>query len=202
MENKVKGLNMLKHSRNIVGIAALVLVGLVGSTAPARASSFVFQWIDTDDAVGLRGVTYQDGVVIQDVNVGPEDYFLFYGLWPDGISNTLTSSFDLRFNIYDADGVTLSDTWEIQGNQGDSRFFTPFHSDTEGVPLAPLPDATSLIETGGFQTVFEFDVSNDDHYTLQFVSDEERVVPEPATLLLFGTSLGMGALRRRLKRQA
>jgi len=178
----------------------VLLIAGVAGTFQARADVFVFQWLDNNDAVGLRGVTYQNGVVIQDVNVGAESYAFSYGLWNGG---TLDSSFDVSFNIYDPDGVTLSDTWHIFGTQGDTSFGTPFVSDTETTSVSSLSNAVSLVETGDLQTVFNFTArGGQDSYTLQFVSDVDTV-PEPGSILLLGTVISLTYLsikRRRGRR--
>lgn len=155
----------------------------------ASASVFLFQWVDTEP--DLIGNTYQDGQLIQSVVVGSETYANGYGLWNGAV---LTTNFDVRVNIYESDGKTLSDTWHLLGGTENSALQIPFNSDIEGQPLAALPEPTlSIVENGRFQTVLEFDVSNGDHYIWQFQSDVDSTgVPEPGIFNLF--LLGLGAL--------
>jgi len=167
-----------------------MLIGGLGLAAPAiAADEYLFQWDDATEG-HLWGDTYQNGVLIQHSDVGPEDYNGTYGLWAGAIA----ADFDVGFNIYDREG--LSDTWHIYATAGDGFFWTPFHSDTEGgSPLTPLSGATSIWETGAYQTVYDFTLDNGDHYTLQFRSD----APEPASwaLMLCGFGAIGGALRHR-----
>ena len=123
----------------------------------------------------------------------PESYNGSYGLqWNAGAA--LASNVDIGVNILESDG-TLSDTWRLFGSTGDTRINIPFFSDIEGQTLTPPLSATSIFETGNWQTVANFTLNNGDTFTWQFRSD----VPEPAAwaLMVVGFA-GLGvALRSR-----
>jgi hypothetical protein len=178
--------------KSLVGLGAAL--ALVFSASAASASEFIFQWDDSSEG-HLYGITFQDGVEIQNVDVGGESYNSSYGMWNGA---TLVNDFDVAFNIFDLDG--LSDTYHIFGFAGSGTFNPHFNSDVDGgSPLTPLANAVSITETGNFQTVYDFTVSNGDHYTLQFRSDVEAGVPEPASwaLMIGGFGLIGAAMRRR-----
>ena len=133
------------------------------------------------------------------MNVGPESYTFGYGLWDLGL---LADNFDVAFNIFGATGK-LSDTYHLIGKKGDARFQPLFTSDVEGAPVAFIDGGASITETGLYQTVFDFNTTAGDHYTLQFRSDAGGAVPEPATWTMMIGGLGLvGAMARRRKAAA
>lgn len=178
--------------KTLLGLGAALALTL--GAGAASASEYLFQWDDSVEG-HLLGITFQDGMEIQNVDVGPENYDGSYGLW----AGNILSSFDVAFNIFERGGA-LSDTWRIFATDGASSFATPFHSDVDGQLLIPLANAKSIVETGHYQTVYDFSVSNGDHYTLQFRSDVGGV-PEPAAWALMVGGFGLaGAMVRRRKR--
>ena len=172
------------------GLGAMLIGGIVLASPAFAQDNYLFQWDDATEG-HLWGDTYKNGVLIQHVDVGPEDYDGYYGLWAGALAN----DFDVSFNIYDRDG--LSDTWRIFGTAGNTYFGTPFHSDNDISQLTPLPNGITLWETGAYQTVYDFTLDNGDHYTLRFRSDSDA--PEPASWALMVGGFGAigAALRRR-----
>ena len=182
--------------KSLLAMGAALAIGL--SASAASAAEFLFQW---DDGVEghLFADTYKDGVLIQHADVGAESYKFTYGIWDGGV---LADSFDVAFNIFDTTG-TLSDTYHIIGTKGATRFQPLFSSDVEGVPLTFIDGGASITETGLYQTVFDFNTTAGDHYTLQFRSDAGGGVPEPATWTMMIGGFGLvGAMARRRKAAA
>ncbi len=166
--------------KSMLALATVLTLGAAATGAHA-ADVFLFQWDET--ASGLLGNTYEDGKLVQSVNVGPESYGGGYILtWNVGAA--LASDVNVSVNILDADG-SLSDTWQLFGKGGDTSISIPFISDA-----TQRLDAFSLKETGGFQTVAHFVLNNGDDFTWQFRSADG--VPEPAGWALM--VLGIGGL--------
>ncbi|MCX5807737.1 MAG: hypothetical protein NT010_16980 [Proteobacteria bacterium] len=155
-------------------------------------SNYLVQFDDAEP--GLTIITYKDGQEIQRLPFENEHYVGGYGLW----HGAFTSNVSIKTNIYEPNGRTLSDTWEISGVANQNTVMIAFFSDTEGGPgLTPLQYGYPIDETGDWQTVGYFSVSNGDTYTWQFRSDVSEV-PLPATILLFAPGLaGLAAIRRR-----
>ena len=110
-------------------------------------------------------------------------------------AGTLSSLPAFSFNIYDPDGVTLSDTLQITtflSPEGAPNIRSTFQSDIEGVPLTPLPGGTKIIENGLVQTAATIPLGGSftgTNYIVQFQSDVEPTVPEPSSMGLL--SLGL-----------
>ena len=174
--------------KTVLTLAATLALGVCASAA--NANTFLVQMDDLTDTLFVN--TYEDGALIQSVGF-PESYNGSYGLqWNAGAA--LASNVDIGVNILESDG-TLSDTWRLFGSTGDTRINIPFFSDIEGQTLTPPLSATSIFETGNWQTVANFTLNNGDTFTWQFRSD----VPEPAAwaLMVVGFA-GLGvALRSR-----
>jgi hypothetical protein len=106
---------------------------------------------------------------------------------PPGTVLNSHSGTDANISEQDSPNV-LSDTILISGNAGDSFATITFTSETEGVPLVPLPGAQSITENGqvqlccgvnwGTTTLIFFSDA------ILFESDIVEAVPEPSTIFL------------------
>lgn len=184
-------------NRTLMAFSVAAGLGLFASQA--SASTILVQIDDLTDTV--LGNTYIDGSSAQSVPFG-ESIVSPYFLWNSGL---LQSSINVRLNIREANG-SISDTLILTGTPANASFNINFVSDTDGQTLS-LIDASSIFETGDWQTVATFNSLNSagaplDNYTVQFRSDAEQV-PEPVTLSVFGAGVaGAMAIRRRKKRTA
>ena len=191
----------------LTGVAAIVL-----ALTPMRADASAFS-LRIDDLTDKIVVLFFEGnQQFDSFDVGGESLVYDQDINGDpgsGITRALTSDVDIRANIYEADGVTLSDTFKIFGEVGDSFFHLEFFSDVNQVPPTPLVNPTLVIvENGLFQfvgvitaDVFQNgDRDGQDTIDFQFRSDVEAV-PEPASMLLMGSGLAALAARRRRNRK-
>ena len=136
-----------------------------------------YQIIDTVEGT-VSVDTYKDGVLIQDTAFPGETALTPYFLW-NGPGPILNADFNVSFNIYDRDKVTLSDTLNLSGTQGNDFFDISFISDAEIGLLIPLLPAKSIPENGSLQDAFSFTASNGDQYNISFSSDADPPVPGP-----------------------
>ena len=121
-----------------------------------------------------------------------------------GGSTTFSSAVNLYFNIYEPDGLTLSDTLQVNAAAGSNSITSTFQSDVDGVPLTPLAGATSIVEDGTVQTATSVALGGSflgDEYVVRFQSDiNESAVPEPRLIALLSlAALGMVFAARRRK---
>src|SRR5690242_1331564 len=184
---------MKPHLRIAAALSVVVLVGVC--TVPASAASISFIELSEGATIllltsGLGSSTASVGSESATVTVGTATGtsvpLLSIGLTEQG-SGQLSDLISARAFV---SGTTLSGAYEVS-----------FQSDTEGALTAPTGVVTTLIpETGLPQMVFSGSlplVGVD--LTITALSDLDPV-PEPATLLLFGTtiaSLGLAGWRQR-----
>jgi len=105
----------------------------------------------------------------------------------------------LLFNIYEPDGVTLSDTLQVFPATG--AIEAAFQSDVDGVPLLALVGGQRIIEDGTVQTAATIGftgVLTGQSFIVQFQSDVEAA-PEPR---LYAVVLTLGMLVLATRRRA
>jgi hypothetical protein len=92
---------------------------------------------------------------------------------------------NLSFNIYDQDGVTLSDTLSITNSPCTDCITTVFQSDVEGTALVPFRGGTKIIEDGTLQTAATIPLpgAGMGNFVVKFQSDVAEV-PEPSSITL------------------
>src|SRR5262249_46375133 len=121
----------------------------------------------------------------------------------DGFVGFVSPGIDLRFNIFDPDGVTLSDTLRIVSAAGSDTFNSTFISDVEGVPPVALVSATRVVEDGTVQTAATIPLNGPFaglNFIVRFQSDAvESAVPEPSSIGLLALGLlGMAIVAKRV----
>lgn len=113
---------------------------------------------------------------------------------------TVPTSSPLTLSIVEPTGNVLSDTLQLAPNIVALTYDLIFRSDNEGVSLG-TPGTPSIVETGQVQTAFTVNWSDGTSDTVQFQSDLETAVPEPASIAFLGSGLLLlSGLRYRARR--
>jgi hypothetical protein len=192
--------------KTIIATTIAGVMSLFASQASA-ANSWLIQMDDSTD--DLRTYVYENGSLYQPVGdcmtvssnencsqsagfaIGPSDH---------------PASIYVRYNLYEPDGVTLSDYGVASAffvSDGSLQDFQlSLNSDDTTGSFSGSPANVNLIETGDWQTVATANVTNVDGTVIDTITYQVRsdldAVPEPLTLSVFGAGLaGCAALRRR-----
>lgn len=168
----------------------LTVISLSFIALPNFANAALIEFLWDYNSPSLTGITTQDGIEIQNVNVGSE-YTGNFGLFN---SEVLVADTNFAFNIFSGTGDLLH-TWEISGVAGGSSLAWPFLNSELG-PLTPLLGATDFVADGSIQTVGSFSTANDE-YILKFRTNiSAEAVPVPPTIALFALGVLVLGLRR------
>jgi hypothetical protein len=176
---------------------AIVMCFLVfaGSMAHAEGPIGTLTFLDDGGPVHWETVPFPPGNLCGAPN--PE----YCGVYSPGVIGGFPSDVNDFFNIYDPDGVTLSDTLQITSSPDSPNVYFTFQSQGGGVPLVAIPGGTPIIETGSIQVAATFPLGAPNagfDYVVQFISaDDASPVPEPRSIELF--ILGLVAVALGLK---
>jgi hypothetical protein len=174
----------------------LATIFLLGFHFHADASVILAQIIDENPPI--RGVTYVNGVLFQNIVLADETFSdRFTGfLVIDGSSRPL-DYFNVTFNIYAPDHEELVATLGMSGGPEWPLIHTMYYSAYPGAELTPWDSPTgNLTADGNFHTVLEFAADNGDQYMFQYKNIMAEV-PEPTSTLLLAAGLFVLLIARR-----
>lgn len=190
--------------KNLIVIAAGIALSVFIS--PAVAAPTVDNYLlQLDDSTGdLMSYEYLNGGLVfnndchNSSNCSQADGF--------NVSASDTHfSFSDNFNVYEPDGVTLTDYGTASAIYDSTDRLQDFGISAVVGSCCALPSATNYVNTGSFITVATFTVDNVDGTPLENVTIQFRpqaaAVPEPFTLSLFGAGIaGAVAVHRRRRK--
>jgi hypothetical protein len=163
----------------------------------AQASVIIAQLIDENPSI--KGLAYQDGVLIQDNVLAEETYAdRFTGfLVIDPFSRPL-DYFSLFYNVYAPGDGDLVAVLGLSGGPDWPLIHTAYYSAYPGSVLYPAEFPTAkLIADSNFHTVLQFYTDNGDEYIFQYKNIYSEI-PEPQSTLIFLCGLiALLALRRK-----
>ncbi len=163
--------------------------GVDGITASALPGGKKLYWDDTD-GLGILGGEQDEIDLIEQLQIGFEDGIYANGIWitdlfdaPDGGSDGENGQVTLT--ILDGDDQIFDFSGLFKPGQGNGEFFVDFHG------IYNIKSALFSVPGGDNSAGNEFSVAG-------FTA---APVPEPATLLMFGTGLlGLAGIRRKTKK--
>jgi hypothetical protein len=185
--------------RKVAGLGARVVLILIASGMTSAAGRADFIRID-DSKNGNPVITTDNSAALTIITISPE--FVHFTFKESVAASVTNTSFR---DLLESDG-SVSDRFIITQTQGSPVLDLRFGSDPQLLLIQPPPGATqltSLSEDGTFQQVFKF-VSSEAQATSYLAKSDfpetgETVVPEPSSLLMALTGVGLlsiGGVRR------